>query len=164
MAMVTIVRRGRTRKARSAGFTLVDVVISTLIVGILAAAAAPKFADALHRSRADAAAKRVRADLSYGRQVAISNSTPLTVNFFPVSNDYTFPTLADLNHPGQAYAVSLATAPYHAQIDSASLGGDGTLQFDRYGRPDSGGTITVSSGSHQETVTIDPDTGKVTIP
>ncbi len=151
-----------TRTSR--GFTLVEVVIVVLILGILAAVAAPRFAGALHRARAEEAAKRIQVDLGYAREKAISSSSPLTVSFTPLTDDYTIPVLADLNRPGRQYAVALNSSPYNAALVSATLGGDGDVQFDRYGIPDSGGTITVESGGYQQTVTVNADTGKATIP
>ncbi len=149
---------------RRAGFTLVEVVITMLIIGILAAVAGPKFAKTLHRMRAESAAKRIKSDLNYVRQMAISRSGPLTVTFMPASNDYSIPGLSSLSRNGAPYAVSLSVPPYNALLVSATLGTDSVIQFDHYGHPDSGGTITVKSGGYLKTVSIDPETGKASIP
>ena len=143
-----------------AGFTLLDLVITVMIMGVLASVAAPKFAAALHRSRVDAAAKRIKVDLRYARQRAISDSTSIAITFTPGTASYSIPNLADLDRPGQTYAVSLDAAPYQVTLVSADLGGDTSVQFDHFGKPDSGGTITVASGSYQQTVTLDPETGE----
>jgi type II secretory pathway pseudopilin PulG len=143
---------------------MVDTVITVLIIGILAAVAAPKFVNSLHRMRAEQAAKRIKVDLGYARQTAISESTTLTASFAPASHAYSIAGLPDLDRPGQTYAVALNDSPYNSSLVSATLGDDSDIQFDRYGKPDSGGTITVASGGYQETVTIDPETGKASIP
>lgn len=143
---------------------MVDLVITVLITGILAAVAAPKFVNSLHRMRAEQAAKRIKVDLGLARQAAISESKTLSVSFTPASDDYSIPGLPDIDRPGQAYAVALDASPYNAVLVSATLGGDADVQFDRYGKPDSGGTITVESGGYQETVTVEPETGKASIP
>ncbi len=159
--------RFRTRLCetnRRRGFTVLELVITILIIGILAAASAPKVAGTLHRYRADAAAQRVKADLELARQRAVSSSAALTVQFVPATNSYSIPGLDDINHPSQAYAIDLGEQPYNAGLLSAALGGDSDVQFDRYGQPDSGGTITVQSGSFQQTVTLDSDTGLASIP
>lgn len=143
---------------------MAELVITVLIIGILAAGTAPKFAGTLHRYRADSAARRIRADLGLARQHAISSSAALTVQFVPATDGYSIPGLDDIDHSGQAYAIDLTEYPYNAGLLSATLGGDSDVQFDRFGQPDSGGTITVQSGSFQQTVTLDPDTGKAMIP
>ncbi len=164
MRIATAVERRRSSKVRRAGFTLVELVITVLIMGILAAVAAPKFADTLHRTRVESAAKRIKVDLGLARQNAISRSSTQTVQFTPATDDYTLPGMADLDHSSQTYSVDLAAAPYNAVLVSATLGGDSDVQFDQYGQPDSGGTITVESGAFKKTVTVDPDTGQASIP
>lgn len=164
MGIIAVSRCRRPAGAGRAGFTFLDLVITVLIIGILSAVAAPKFADTLHRTRAEAAARRIKADLGFVRQTAISESATLSVSFTPASNDYSIPGLPDLNRPGQTYAVALNSPPYDATLVSATLGADSDVQFDRYGKPDSGGLITVESGGYQQTVTVDPETGKASIP
>lgn len=143
---------------------MIDVVLTVLIIGVLAAAAAPRYANSLHQMRVQAAAERIKADLGYVRQSAISESGALTVSFVPATESYSVAGLAHINHPGQTFAVDLTLSPYNAQLVSAALGGDADIQFDRFGKPDSGGTITVASGGFQQTVTIDADSGKASIP
>ncbi len=146
------------------GFTLVELVIVVLIMGILASVVAPKYAHTLQRYRAETAANRVKADLGLAREHAISSSTNQSIVFASSTISYALPGLAHFDHRSQTYSVELAEAPYNATALSTDLGGDATLQFDHYGQPDGGGTITVHVGSLQRTVTVDPDTGKVTVP
>jgi Tfp pilus assembly protein PilE len=162
--MITVIARRRSKNTCRAGLSLIDVVITVLIIGILATVAAPKFVKSLHRMQAEAAAKRIKIDLGYTRQTAISESATRSVTFTPSSNAYSIPGVPDLDRPGEAYAVELNAPPYNATLVSAALGADSEIQFDRFGKPDSGGTITVESGGYQETVTIDPETGKASIP
>lgn len=107
---------------------------------------------------------RIKADLGLVRQHAVASSSTQTVQFSTATNSYNIPGLPDLNHAGGAYAVNLTSYPYNAVLASASMGGDSIVQFDRYGQPDSGGTVVVESGGFQKNVVIDPDTGKATIP
>lgn len=156
--------RGVQPQRRRRGFTYLDFLIATLLLGLAASIAAPRFVQTIHRNRAEMAARRIKADLGYARQHAISQSSPVTVQFFPASETYTIPALPDLDRVGQTYSVDLTVYPYEVDIVSATLGGDSDVQFDRYGQPDSSGTITVAAGTHQQTVTIDPDSGRATIP
>ena len=151
---------------RRCGFTLVELVIVIALMGILAAAATPKFANSLIRYRALAAADRIAGDVIYARQVAITSGSPTTVTFDVGTNSYSMTGVTDPNHPGQAYLVDLDNTPYPAVLDTVSLGLGGlgnAVTFDIFGRPDYGGSITVDSGGEQETVDIDPDHGRATV-
>jgi len=156
MPATTLARRA------SRAFTLVEMVIVVLIIGILTASAAPRMAGAIRTSRLDAACRRITADLAWARQSAINKSTAQTVQFTPASGSYTLALAADLDRPAAAYVVTLTSAPYSCTLVSATLGADTNVVFDRFGRPDSGGTIVVGAGSSTKTVTLDANTGLAT--
>lgn len=150
--------------AGRAGFSLAELVVVMLVIGVLTSVASPRLADTLNRSRVTAAAARVAADLNLARRTAIATSAATMAQFVPGSNSYLLPGIDSLNDPGQPYALDLSTYPYHCEIVSALLGGDSDVSFDFHGRPDSGGTITLRAGGFQETVTIDPDSGRAAVP
>ncbi|RIK86945.1 MAG: hypothetical protein DCC67_02460, partial [Planctomycetota bacterium] len=141
------------------GLTLVELAITVLVIGILTASAAPKFAEALRRIRIDAACRRIKADLTLARQTAMSKSATQSVQFTANSGTYSLPGMAALDRPAAAYSVDLSVAPYQVRVSSALLGADSQVIFDRFGQPDSGGVITVASGSAAGTVTVDGNTG-----
>jgi Tfp pilus assembly protein FimT len=146
------------------GITLTDVAITTLVIGILAAVAAPKFADSLSVYRVESAARHVAADLRYARQHAVTAGTTQSVVFTPASDTYDLPGMTDINHSGQPFTVDLTTTSYPASLVSASFGAGGsTVVFDTYGRPDNGGTVVVQVGSEQRAVTIDGVSGRVSV-
>ncbi len=146
------------------GWTLLDVTVTVLIIGVLSAIVTPRFLDAVDRHRAKAAAERIKADLSWARQEAMSRSSGITVQFIPNATRYEIPQLVDPNHSGQSYAVDLSADPYGSSRVTALLGNDSLVQFDRFGQPDSGGTVTVQAGAFQQTVTLVPIRGVATIP
>ena len=151
------------RTDRSA-FTLVELVITCLICAILAAAAGPRYLNAYNRYRVDAAAQRIKTDLDFARQRAITRSTTQTVQFAPASETYTLLGIADIDRAGQVYMVDLGGVPYEVNLSAATFGGSPNLVFDHYGLPVSGGTVTVLSGTYSRTVTVNADTGKASIP
>jgi prepilin-type N-terminal cleavage/methylation domain-containing protein len=146
------------------GFTLAELVIVVLIIGILTAMATPKFAASLKRAQADAACLRVKADLNLARQTAISRSTTQSVQFIANSAVYTLPGIADLDNPAlAAYSVNLAEGEYRAVVTAASFGAGATVQFDRYGQAIDGGSVTISAGGIMKTISVDATSGAVTI-
>ena len=155
--------RGRanlTAPGRRRGVTLIDLAITVLVVGILAAAAVPRFAGALHVYRVDAAAKRLAADLNFARDQAIATSVARTVTFDSAGTRYTLSGIADPDKPSQTYAVTLSAEPY--VVSAAVSLTSRSVTFNIYGRPDHGGTVTVSSGGVSKVVTVDATTGRAT--
>jgi hypothetical protein len=69
-----------------------------------------------------------------------------------------------MNRSNLTYSVDLSDPPFDVTLPSVVLGADSNVQFDNYGQPDSGGVITVRSGSYQQTVTVDAATGLASIP
>lgn len=145
------------------GFSLIELVLVLTIISILAAIAVPRYANSLARYRADAAARRIVADLDYARQFARSSSASVTVQFKTITNRVQLTGVPSLNDPGVDWQVELEHAPYRADLVSADFGGDAVVVFNGYGDPDSGGTAVVSVGSVVKTVVLDPDTGKAVV-
>lgn len=151
------------RTDRSA-FTLVELVITFLICAILAAAAAPKYLNAYHRYRVNAAAQRIKTDVEFARQQAITRSKSHTVRFDPAAETYALLEIVDIDRGGSTYLIDLAEVPFEVNLSAATFGGSTDLVFDHYGLPANGGTITVASSVYQQTVTVNADTGKASVP
>ena len=76
---------------RRHGLTMIELIVVVLLIGIITAVAAPRFADAVVRYRADAAAKRVAADLEFARRIAKTSGKSQTVTFSLIANGYSLP-------------------------------------------------------------------------
>ena len=159
------VRCAAARRRR--GFTLVDLTLTLLILGIVTATATPKLSATVLRYQVDAAARRVEADINYVQGHARYTSAPCSLTFTASPPSYTTTGVAQINNSGQAYAVNLNTIGYSVAL-SASLNGGTTLSYTASGVPQAGsplvaltsGTITITSGNQTKTVTIDLVTGK----
>lgn len=147
-----------------AAFTLAELIIVVLIIGIMASLSIPAFVDTLQLYRVDAAALRIKLDLELARRQAKMKSASQSVQFNVDGNSYTLPGVPHLDHPGSTYAVKLSETNYSATLVSAVFGGDATVVFNGYGLPDSAGTVVVRSGSRTRTVSLEANSGKVTLP
>lgn len=153
-------------RARRAGLTLVDVTLTIVIIGLLAAVGAPRFAHVLDGMNLEAGAQRVAADLRRARQQARAKGAPQSVVFSTTNGTYELLAMHGSDRPGAPYLVDLAEPPYSVSLVSASLGAMGTgstVVFDMYGRPDYGGTVVVAAGGQQRTIRIEGLTGRVSI-
>ena len=154
----------RAARRRRGGFTFVELVIVMLVIGIMTAVAAPKFADSLLQHRATAAAQRGAMDLRFARRNAMAISGDQYVSYDANANSYQiFPGVTHLDHPSQTYTVELDESPYTATIVSVSFNGGSQVTFNGYGLPDNAGTIVVQAGSHQKTILLDVNTGEATV-
>ncbi len=140
------------------GFSLVELTLVSLIIGILAASAVPRYLSAHARFRVDGAAKRIAADLNYARQVAMDRGTPATVTYDTAASQYEVDAPNPIGYD-DTYQVNLAATDYPVRLVSADFGGDVFVTFDFFGIPTSGGLITVSSESLTKTIVLDAVTG-----
>lgn len=146
---------------RRSAFTLVEVAIVMLIMGIFAAVTAPAFLDSLLFHRVETAARRVKADIDQARGRARLTSTAQSVTF--TGSSYTLSGAKQLDNPNGVYTVDLLQAPYSLDSAAANFNGTQALAFDGYGTPSSGGTVVLTAKTHQCTVTVDSVTGATTI-
>ena len=129
------------------------------VLAVLVALAAPRFAEATARYQAEAAARRLAADLALARSEARLAGSSRAVVFADCG--YRMPGVVGPDRRPGDYAVDLRPSPYAVHALAAELGGDATVVFDAFGAPDSGGTITVRVGRWTRTVSVEPQTGRV---
>lgn len=145
------------------GFSLLEIILVLAIIVTLAAIAVPRYGASLTRYRADLSARRIRADIEQAQLSAKAASTSINIEFFVGDDKYEIPGLPSLNGSSGSYIVELSARPYAAALVSAVFGGDAELIFNGWGMPDSSGTVILTVGSEQRTVTVDGETGKATI-
>ena len=165
----------RCSLAARRGFSLVELTITMLIVGILAAVASPGFSHALCHYRTEAAAARIVADLNYVRRYAVNTSANRAVQFTIGKTDQ-YKTngatgVPDPSHPANNLIVHFKQKMPGVGLVSVSFDGTDEITFNQYGLPLAGdpltsltsGTIVISHGMSQRTIVIDPATGKATV-
>ena len=136
------------------GFTLVELLTTMLVLGILATAAVPSFVSSLMYHRVESAAVRLKRDLELARQTAVTRSTSCSLDF-TTATAYTISNLESLDHVGLPYSVDLAGPPHGVQVTSVDFSGTNTVTFNGYGTPSSDGTVVLRAGTHQRQVELD---------
>jgi prepilin-type N-terminal cleavage/methylation domain-containing protein len=164
----------RRRKARA--FTLFELSLCLLIIGIIAAALVPIIGNNIRSSRLRTAANVLAADIDYCSSICISKpKSPAAVSFNTSQNKYTLidvNTGATLKHPADSadFVNDFATGRNSQYADvvlkSAVAGTDvAALTFDSYGKPvlSADLVITLTYNMQTLTVTVKAGTGDVSI-
>src|SRR3989337_1392611 len=87
------------RKLRNkSGFTLIELVITAVVLGIIAAMALPDFFRAMQKVKLNAATRDIISDLRWARSRSISSRTQVGLNFNFTSK--TYQVFLDIDNPG----------------------------------------------------------------
>lgn len=139
------------------GFTLVELVMVMIIVGILAVFAAPRFFDAdIFRSRGFA--DQVQASLRYAQKIAIAQRRFVCVTIAGNSLSLATGTVATCGTPlaspssGGNYVID---APANVTVTEASF------HFKALGSPSAGVTVSVTGGDMTRNIIVEAETGYV---
>jgi type II secretion system protein H len=149
--------------ARRSGFSLVEVVVVTLIMGILAAAATPSFYRSLRFNRLESASRRVKLDLEQSRHAARMKSQTQSMTFTGGTTYAISSGVTELDSNSQPYTVDLAQSPYEMDSVTVAFGGPTVVSFDGYGTASVSGTIVLQLGSNTRTITLDKTNGSITV-
>lgn len=92
------------------GFTIIELMISIAILGILVAIAAPSFTESIARRRLDGIANELSTDLQYARAEAVSKNRNIVVTFNTAGTVYTVDTLKTVTVDSRC-SISATTDP-----------------------------------------------------
>lgn len=142
------------------GFTLTELVVVIVIVGIVAAIAAPRF---MGRTGFDARgfADETAAMLRYGQKLAVAQRTPVFVRIQggSVALCYDAGCAQPVANPADQNPFS-KSAPAGVTVSASTT----SFAFDALGRPNPDAAVTVNvsaSGEPTRTLTVERETGYV---
>ena len=150
-------------RLKRAGYSLVEMVIVSALIGVCASIALPRYMGSMQHYEIDLAAQRIVNDLALAQSRANNTSTSVTMTFNAASSSYQIIGLPDFDRPATTYAVNLANNPYYVTLTSANFGGASQIVFNGYGIPTQGGTIVITVGTLQHTITVDASSGRAVI-
>ena len=167
---------------RRSAYTLIELVVVMLVVGIMAILAGVAINGAMRNIQLSGAAKKIASDIRFAQSMASSyykwygirfSSTAEATQYSVFSLTGTVETIiADPANANRSMIVNLSTTYPGVTIPSVNIAGGNTVFFNPAGTPynakngtalASEGVITLSNGSATKTVRIAPSTGRVFI-
>jgi prepilin-type N-terminal cleavage/methylation domain-containing protein len=152
------------------GVTLIELTMSVMILGILAAIATPLYSDSILRYRVDVATRQIQQDIVQSCTLARQTNTSRTIVFNAVTESYSISGISSLDRVSAPYTVALNQSPFRVVISSLVNAAQPTTQltnltlgFDRFGMPDKGMSMIVSVGTYQKRINVAPVSGRVTV-
>jgi MSHA pilin protein MshC len=130
--------------ADSKGFTLVELIMVVVLIGIMAVSVVPKFVDTSAFSLAGGAGMAA-ADIRYAQELAMGTHASKSIVFTSGNTYYTVDS-RNVNLPSKVTISSGAT-----------------FTFNSLGEPTTGGgsSVTLSAGAETKTITVESYTGRV---
>lgn len=158
-------RTGGSSHKRAAGFSLIELILILVIVSAMTLlVGVGTYQNSSMHQRLLCAARSVQANLHLARQRAIVGSQTRTVRFDVMRNAYMLYGISDPDLPERPDTfIEFEETPYDVTLKSVDINGGIDVVYDPYGRPEAGGTLVLELGPYTTTITVDPDTGLVTI-
>jgi prepilin-type N-terminal cleavage/methylation domain-containing protein len=135
-------------RQRHKGFTIIELMIVIAIIGILAAIAAPSFADMIERNKLKQAVEGLKSDLEWARSESIKQSCNVSIVFTTGANwqyDMSPCTGTAKTVTSTSSAVNMSSTTFTANTVA--------FDFKRGGAEDAG--VIYATTNYQVTVDID---------
>lgn len=182
--------RGGGRWNAASGFTLIELTLVVLVLGIVATMAVPLMSTVLTEARLNAAASEIVTAIEYAQLTALGTRSPCRVTIDAVAGTLLVErvehdssllgaqaqlpeatveaqSMVRVPHPMlpfEDYEVDFTDPNRFSGVElvSATFGGANFIEFQPLGMPSSGGTVTMTAGDFQVVLTVDALSGRVT--
>ena len=156
----------------SYGFTMVELMVVLLILGIVSAVAVPSIKSSLDEMKLDGAAREVISAIYYTQSIAIKDGEDHKVNFNVVQDRLKCDNIVTgltILHPvdKKPYQLDFKAAGHFqgVVIVSASFnpGNKPSIIFNNLGEPDKFGAVVLGYLGNQKTINVALPLGKVSV-
>ena len=155
-------------KKNQNGFTLIEVIVIVVIVGVLAYFAVANFGDSHSRLQNESVLKKIISDVRYARELALTEGEETRVYFDQTNNRYylKWDNGNYIQNPvgGGDFIVQLGEGEFSQVNITSSAFSAGWLDFDTRGTPSNAGVpfsdeLNLVSLYNSKSITITANTG-----
>jgi prepilin-type N-terminal cleavage/methylation domain-containing protein len=156
----------------SFGYTMVEVMVVLLILGIVSAVAVPSINSTLDEMKIDGAAREVVSAIYYSQSMAIKEEEIHKVNFNVAQDRFKCDNLVTgltILHPvdRKPYNIDFAGAGHFQGVDIVSAnfnpGNKSAVTFNSLGEPDKAGSVVLGYRGYQKTINVSLPLGKISV-
>ncbi|MBO6513506.1 MAG: prepilin-type N-terminal cleavage/methylation domain-containing protein [Phycisphaerales bacterium] len=140
---------------RKAGFSLIELTMVVAILGIIAAIAVPRFADAASGRQLQASKKQLLSDIENTKLRARATSTRHTIKFYPSRNIYVIAEGNTVDDTTIIIARDLTAEPFNTTIRRTDLGGDEVITVTAFGDCTPPAVVRLKSNNERIDISIE---------
>ncbi len=149
-----------SKQGKISGFTFLEVILVIMIASLIVLIILPIFTNFIPNIALESEARKLKADIRYVQQLAISSSMTHRIKFDIASDLYRIYSVDKANNET---FVEKKEMENYINLVSTDFSND-KLDFTSLGEPSEGGTILLGNKKGQSaTVAVTPSTGIVTI-
>lgn len=142
------------RLARQHGFSLIELVIVITIIGIIAAIAAPRYADAETGRRLQGAKNTILADIEFAKRRARATSTTHVIKFYPSDDMYVIAEGTEITRSSIRLTRNLDLDPFKVELSRTNLGANPVAVITAFGDVSPGFTLGVLKNGIEISVVV----------
>ena len=149
---MTVIKKYKKRnKACSNGFSLIELVVIIMVLGILAAVASTRMKDVTGGVSVSVAINQITSDLDLIKELSLASHENMSIVFNDITNSYTIKQGGNImvDYPGSENGIVDISDGNLSNVSIASS--NLTLNIDKWGNYLNGGIITLN-GTHNISV------------